>query len=79
MSTDSGNPQTRSKYASLAAIDRALRPIYTKHGFSVTFDTGEDAPENVSVDTRHCRHVAAIIAPINSTCRPMAKAPAATT
>src|SRR4051794_30845228 len=31
ISTDSGNPQTRSRYASLAAIDRAIRPIYTKH------------------------------------------------
>jgi len=47
ISTDSGNPQTRSKYASLAAIDRALRPIYTKHGFSVTFDTDVGAAENI--------------------------------
>src|SRR5262245_58877205 len=26
---DSLNPQTRSKYASLAAVDNALRPVYT--------------------------------------------------
>ena len=36
---DSNNPQTRSRYASYAALDRAIRPIYTKHGFAITFDT----------------------------------------
>ncbi len=41
---DASNPQTRSKYASYAAIDRALRPIYTAHGFGLSFDTGHDAP-----------------------------------
>lgn len=44
VSADATNPQTRSKYASYAALDRALRPIYTNHGFSLSFDTG-DAPE----------------------------------
>ncbi|WP_306523446.1 ERF family protein [Gemmatimonas sp.] len=38
---DASNPQTHSKYASYAAIDKALRPIYTKHGFGVSFDTGD--------------------------------------
>lgn len=38
VSRDSVNPQTRSKYASLAALDDAIRPIYTKHGFSISFD-----------------------------------------
>lgn len=37
--TDSNNPQTRSRYASYAALDRAIRPIYTRHGFAITFDT----------------------------------------
>jgi len=46
VSADSSNPQTRSRYASFAAIDRALRPIYTKHGFNISFDTGDEAPEN---------------------------------
>lgn len=36
---DAKNSETKSKYASHAALDRALRPIYTKHGFSLTFDT----------------------------------------
>lgn len=42
--TDSNNPQTKSKYASYAALDRALRPIYTKHGFSLSFNTEPGAP-----------------------------------
>lgn len=43
---DANNPQTKSRYASYAALDAAIRPIYTKHGFSVSFDTGEGAAEN---------------------------------
>jgi hypothetical protein len=43
---DSFNPQTRSKYASYAAIDKALRPIRTKYGLAVSFDEAmNDAPE----------------------------------
>lgn len=41
IAADAENPQTRSKYASYAALDRALRPIYTKHGFAVSFDSGD--------------------------------------
>jgi len=36
---DANNPQTRSKYASYDKLDRALRPIYTEHGFALSFDT----------------------------------------
>lgn len=38
ISRDSVNTQTRSQYASLAALDAAIRPIYTRHGFSIEFD-----------------------------------------
>lgn len=41
---DANNPQTKSKYASYIALDNAIRPVYTKHGFALTFDTGEGAP-----------------------------------
>lgn len=44
VSADCTNPQTRSKYASYAALDRALRPIYTANGFSLSFNTDE-APD----------------------------------
>jgi len=40
---DSDNPQTRSRYASYAAMDRAVRPTYTAHGFCLSFNT-EDIP-----------------------------------
>jgi hypothetical protein len=43
VAVDSDNPQTRSRYASYAALDRAVRPIYTRHGFALSFNTA-DAP-----------------------------------
>lgn len=36
---DANNPQTRSRYATYAKLDKALRPIYSKHGFSQSFNT----------------------------------------
>lgn len=42
---DSFNPQTRSKYASYHAVDKAIRPAYTKHGIAVSFDESDAAPE----------------------------------
>ncbi len=45
IATDCMNSQTKSKYASYAALDRVMRPIYTKHGFAPTFDTEQGAPE----------------------------------
>lgn len=41
VAVDATNPQTRSKYASYEALDRALRPIYTEHGFGLSFDTAD--------------------------------------
>lgn len=41
---DLENKQTNSKYASYAAIDRVIRPIYAKEGFSISF-TEEDCPK----------------------------------
>jgi len=40
---DLENPQTRSKYASYAAIDRVIRPIYSEEGFALSFSQ-EDCP-----------------------------------
>jgi hypothetical protein len=39
INADASNPQTRSKYATYAALDRAVRPIYTAHGLAPTFTT----------------------------------------
>lgn len=62
VSADATNPQTYSKYASYAALDRELRPVYTANGFALSFDTGDGAPEGcirvlcyVSHDGGHSR------------------------
>jgi hypothetical protein len=41
------NSQTNSRYADYAALDRILRPIYTKHGFALSFNTEEEARPDV--------------------------------
>lgn len=52
---DANNPQTRSKYASYAALDRSLRPIYTDAGFALSFNTEPvgDAMVRVLCDVSH--------------------------
>ena len=49
--SDAKNPSTsNSKYATLFALDAALRPIYSRYGLSVSFDTGDNAlPDQVRV------------------------------
>ena len=42
--TDRKNDQTKSRYASYAALDLAVRPIYVKHGFALSFNTDPDGP-----------------------------------
>lgn len=42
---DAKNTHTRSRYAKLETISEAITPIYTKHGFSLTFGT-EDCPKD---------------------------------
>jgi hypothetical protein len=41
IAANASNPQTCSRYATFDKLDRALRPIYTEHGFSLSFDEGE--------------------------------------
>lgn len=40
------NTQTKSRYATLDAIDEAISPIITKHGFALSFDTSDSPMEN---------------------------------
>lgn len=50
ISADAENSQTRSRYATYAKLDMALRPIYTKHGFALSFDEADSPkPEHVRV------------------------------
>lgn len=44
--SDANNPQARSKYASFARLDGAVRPIYTKYGFSISFNTEPSGDPN---------------------------------
>lgn len=47
---DMENPQTRSRYASYAALDKVLRPIYTRHGLALSFDeTDSPKPDHIRV------------------------------
>lgn len=45
------NDQTRSRYAKLEIIARALRPVYTAHGFSVSFSQ-DDSPIDSHIRVR---------------------------
>lgn len=50
--TDSNNPQTKSRYASYGALDAAMRPTYTRHGFAISFNTETPGTETVRVICR---------------------------
>lgn len=58
IAADAENPQTRSKYASYAALDRALRPIYTEMGFGVSFDTGDSPTADYVRVLAYVTHIA---------------------
>lgn len=49
VAADKRNDQTKSWYATYAALDRALRPIYTAEGFSLSFSTEEVGEGNVGM------------------------------
>lgn len=50
IAADANNPQTHSAYASYAKLDKVLRPIYTRNGFSLSFDEGDSPkPQHVRV------------------------------
>lgn len=56
ISVDAVNPQTRSHYASYAALDKALRPIYTAAGFALSFGTEEGAAADWARVVCHVSH-----------------------
>lgn len=51
--TNKDNSQTHSRYADYAALDRVLRPIYTAHGFALSFNTADGAPEGMARVVAH--------------------------
>jgi hypothetical protein len=47
------NPETKSKYRKYEDIDRVIRPIYTEHGFAMSFGTEPtDRPDEIRVTCR---------------------------
>jgi hypothetical protein len=54
---DATNSQTRSTYSTYAMMDRKLRPIYTKHGFGLSFNTTPHAAADYVRVTCHVSHV----------------------
>lgn len=56
--TDLTNPQTKSRYASYNALDRKVRPIYGRHGFSLSFDTDPSAPADTVIVLCYVSHAA---------------------
>lgn len=50
VSADAKNNQTHSAYVTYGKLDKVLRPIYTRHGFALSFGTGEaPQPEYVRI------------------------------
>lgn len=49
IATNKKNSQTHSDYATYAALDRVVRPVYTQHGFALSFDTGDAETGTVRV------------------------------
>jgi len=58
VAADQENSQTNSRYASYAALDKALRPIYLEQGFSISFDTGGEAQEGFVQVLAYVSHAA---------------------
>lgn len=58
VSADAVNTQTRSRYATYGNLDAALRPVYTRHGFALSFDTGDGAPEGYTRVLAYVSHSA---------------------
>lgn len=46
VAANASNPQTKSKYADYNALNKTMRPIYTAHGFALSFDTEAGAPQD---------------------------------
>lgn len=58
ISADATNPQTRSMYASYAKLDKRVRPIYTRHGFALSFDEGKSERPDYVMVLCHVSHTA---------------------
>lgn len=55
---NANNSQTKSKYATFDALDTAIRPAYSKHGFSISHDTDDSPKEDHVRVVMFVRHIA---------------------
>lgn len=53
---DMKNEETKSKYASFHALNKALRPVYLKHGFSLSFTGAESSKPDEILVVCDCSH-----------------------
>jgi len=53
---DKKNSQTGSNYASEAALDRVVRPVYSRHGFSLSFNSGKSDTDSFVKVICYCAH-----------------------
>jgi len=51
------NAHTKSKYAKLEKVDEAIRPIYTKHGFSISYGSREPKGQQHVRVVCHVSHI----------------------
>lgn len=54
---DAKNPQTKSGYTRLETMHKAIAPVYGAHGFSVSHDEADGAPDGMTRYVAICRHV----------------------
>lgn len=67
---DAYNQQTKSKWATYAALDKMLRPIYVRHGFSLSFDSG-DSPAGTVIAFCYVSHSAGFTRKYQSPAMPL--------
>lgn len=53
---DAENKHTNSRYATLETVTKTIKPIYTKHGFSLSFGSKESPLPNHLLITCDCMH-----------------------
>lgn len=53
---DAKNTETGGKYATFLALNRALRPVYLKHGFSLSFTGAESTKPDEVLIVCDCSH-----------------------
>jgi hypothetical protein len=55
---DADNPHTKSKYARLETIDKAIKPIYAAKGFALSFSSEPGSDPNLVTVVCKCMHEA---------------------